>query len=199
VHFDSDSKRNLFGWINGVNSQLDSSIRVKEVCLVNDDFDARFSALSRTYHYYLQIRPTASVHLHKYVGWYFQDLYLNRMQEAARLLVGRYDFSSFRASGCQANSPIREIKYLQIERRENMIKFSICANAFLHHMVRNIVGALLYVGNGKLSVAEFKNVFQAADRTKAPPTFMPQGLYLANVEYPSQIFGSSSDVWLYNG
>lgn len=198
VHFTSDAKRNLSGWVKGVNALLPSEVRIKKALMVNDDFDARFSALSRTYHYYLRVAEVNSAHLHRYLGWYHRPLDVHKMQEAAQMLVGRHDFSSFRASGCQANSPVREMQQLLIEQRGDLIRFSLTANAFLHHMVRNIVGALIYVGCDKINVAEFKDIFISANRNNAPPTFMSNGLYLANVKYPDIILGDEDfERWLF--
>lgn len=199
VHFSSDANRPISGWINGVNAKLPKDIRIKNVSIVDDSFDARFSAVSRTYHYYLLLQPHNSVHLYRYVGWYHSNLDLELMQDAAQLLLGKHDFSSFRASSCQANSPIRDMHELKIDRVGNMLRFSLTANAFLHHMVRNIVGALVYVGNGKINYSDFERIFKQANRNFAPPTFMPNGLYLADVEYPQFIENNfNPDVWLFN-
>lgn len=199
VHFESDANRHISGWIKGVNARLPSSVRVKDVKVVTSDFDARFSALSRTYHYYLLLQPHNSAHLHRYVGWYHSDLNIESMQEAANIIVGKHDFSSFRASACQANSPVRDMKSLLIERRCDIVRFSLTANAFLHHMVRNVVGALIYVGNGKLSITQFESIFRQANRNFAPPTFMPNGLYLVNVKYPEIMLSDYDESkWLFN-
>lgn len=199
VHFTSSAKRNLDGWVRGVNALLPSEIRIKRAVIVDDNFDARFSALSRTYHYYLRVAPINSAHLSRYQGWYYHELDIIKMQQAAQLLIGRHDFSSFRAAGCQANSPIREMYNLAIEQKGNLIRFNLTANAFLHHMVRNIVGALVYVGVGRITVADFQQVFASANRNNAPPTFMSNGLYLANVQYPDIILGDEDfEQWLFN-
>lgn len=199
VHFHTEAKRNLSGWISGVNSRLPSSIRVKKIVEVNEDFDARFSAISRTYHYYLMINPVNSALFSGQLAWYYKELNIELMQQAAQILVGRHDFSSFRAASCQANSPIRELSTLEIQQQGKIIRFSLTANAFLHHMVRNIVGALVYVGGGRMSVAQFQDVFAAQNRKLAPPTFMPNGLYLVNVEYPVNLFEQQLDNnWLFN-
>lgn len=198
VHFVSDAKRQLSGWVKGVNARLPLDIRVKAVAEVNDDFDARFSALSRTYHYYLLSRPINSAILNSKIGWYHQELDLAPMQQAAQKLIGKYDFSAFRAAGCQARTPIREMYDISIDKRGNIYRFSLTANAFLHHMVRNIVGALVYIGNGKLDAAGFIEIFAQRNRKLAPPTFMPDGLYLVNVAYPQPIFAADPETWLFN-
>lgn len=198
VHFESSANRKIDGWIKGVNANLPLAIRIKQACQVVDGFDARFSALTRTYHYYLindSIRPT---HLRDLVGWYCHPLDIKLMQQAAGLLVGVNDFSSFRAAGCQAKTPVRDLQQIKIERQEKMLRFSLTANAFLHHMVRNIVGALVYVGEGRLTVAQFEQIFIAANRRLAPPTFMPNGLYLVNVEYPQPLFIYDFNLWRFH-
>lgn len=198
IHFESSANRKLEGWIKGVNANLPPAIRVKEARVVSTDFDARFSALSRTYHYYLAVSPIRQPHLRKYVGWYCRELDIDLMQQAASILLGVNDFSSFRASGCQAKTPVRDLLKVEIERQGNMFRFSLKANAFLHHMVRNIVGALVYVGEGRLTISQFNQIFLAADRRLAPPTFMPNGLYLVNVEYPEFLFENNFNLWRFN-
>lgn len=199
VHFCSDVKRSLVSWLTGVNALMPKTIRIKQIHEVDDYFDARFSAITRTYHYYLLIRPYNSAHLQNHIGWYYRELNLAAMQNAADLLIGRHDFSSFRASQCQANSPVRDMKTIQINRQGNVIRFSLTANAFLHHMVRNIVGALVYVGDGRMSLEQFNQVFLQCNRQFAPPTFMANGLYLADVDYNGQLSsGFDESLWLYN-
>lgn len=198
VHFVSDAKRTMHGWVDGLNSKLPSTIKVKNVTLVDSDFDARFSALSRTYHYYLLIQPDNSAILNRYLGWYYRELDVSAMQSAADLLIGKHDFSAFRASGCQANNPVRDMHKIEILREGNIIRFSLTANAFLHHMVRNIVGALVYVGNGRTTITEFSKILLTKDRRNSPPTFMPNGLYLTDVKYQKSIFPQPTEKWLFN-
>lgn len=199
VHFSSNANRDLYGWVKGVNANLPASIRIKQVALVSDEFDARFSALSRTYHYYLLTQSFSSSLLNGLIGWYHKELDLFAMQEAVKLLVGRKDFSSFRAANCQANSPVRDMIAAEIEKTGNIFRFKFTANAFLYHMVRNIVGALVYVGIGRISISDFQVLLDEQNRSKAPPTFMADGLYLAHVAYPEKIFEmSESERWLFN-
>jgi tRNA pseudouridine38-40 synthase len=197
VHFNSSAPRSLSSWVPGVNARLPNDIRARAICIVADDFDARFSALSRTYHYYLQLGRQPSALLFNLLGWYHRELDLSQMQAAASFLLGVHDFSAFRAAGCQARTSVREIRDLSIARQGDLIKFSVTANAFLYHMVRNIVGALIYVGSGRLEVQDFAQLLSAADRRHAPPTFMPNGLYLAYVQYPLELFGPPREHWLY--
>lgn len=199
VHFCSDVSRSLVSWKTGVNALMPKTIRLKEIYEVDELFDARFSAVKRTYHYYLLIRSYNSAHLQDYVGWYYRKLDINLMQQAANLLVGRHDFSSFRASACQANSPVRDMYSIVLEQRGDIIRFSLTANAFLHHMVRNIVGALVYVGEERISLAQFNEVFLQRNRKFAPPTFMPNGLYLVDVDYDGKLVTNfDQSLWLYN-
>lgn len=198
VHFYSNARRNLYGWVNGVNARLPAAIRVKQSAVVDEGFDARFSATRRTYHYYLVNHPVKPAILNGLVGWYPHFLDATGMSEAAAFLVGRLDFSSFRAANCQANSPVREIFTAKVEKKGNLLRFEFTANAFLYHMIRNIVGALVYVGAGRLGVSDFGQLIGLKSRSKAPPTFMADGLYLANIEYPDPPFNLlGDDYWLF--
>ena len=153
---------------------------------MSDDFHARFSAFSRSYSYFLLTHPVRPCLLAGKVGWYHQQLDVDAMRRAARCLLGQHDFSSFRAAECQAKSPLKHLQQLDISEQGGLIRFDLMADAFLHHMVRNIVGALLYVGKGSLDEADLQALLAARDRTRAPPTFMPDGLYLTGVGYPAQ-------------
>lgn len=186
VHFDTDVSRPLTAWIRGANSFLPLSIAIKWAKCVPDDFHARFCALSRRYSYFLLNRSVRSAMTAKRIGWCFQTLDVEKMRIAAELLTGTHDFSSFRASECQAKSPIKNLKRLDIVRIDNIIRFDFCADAFLHHMVRNIVGALLYVGKGAIDLERFRVVFESCKREFAPPTFMADGLYLTGVDYSKE-------------
>lgn len=187
VHFDTDINRQTASWIRGVNAFLPPSIAVRWACEVtcdaDDDFHARFSARARTYHYVLYNHPIRSPLLSGKVGWVFRPLDEVIMQHAAKLLIGTHDFSAFRASQCQAKSPLRTMHEINIARNGSFIVITLRANAFLHHMVRNIVGSLIYVSSGKKSSAWLQQVLEDRDRKYAAPTFMPDGLYLAKIEY----------------
>lgn len=197
VHFDTDVKRSAHGWIRGLNSLMNKDIRVKQILEVDPSFDARFSARKRTYHYYLRTNAVNSALFFNNIGWYYQQLDLAKMQQAADMLVGVHDFSSFRASECQANTPIRTMHAVNLVKRGDVIRIELCANAFLHHMVRNIVGALIYVGNGKISLDKFAELIQAKNRKLAPPTFMANGLYLTHVDYEQELFADyNPDEWI---
>lgn len=153
---------------------------------VSEEFHARYSARSRTYRYALlnrAVRPALSAH---YAGWFHRPLDVQRMREAAALLVGQHDFSAFRSSECQAKTPVRTIHALEVEKNGETIEFLVCANAFLHHMVRNLVGTLVYVGKGKHPPQWVSEVLNSRDRARAAPTFGPEGLYLETIEYEAR-------------
>lgn len=193
VHFDTTLIRDPLSWVRGLNAFLPSTIAVRwahvlpEAALDEEkQFHARFSATSRTYHYLLYNNPIRSPLLTTKVGWVFRPLDVGLMQIAARYLIGTHDFSAFRSVECQAVSPIRTMADIHIESRDNLIIFSLQANAFLHHMVRNIVGSLVYVGLKKQVPEWIAELLQQQDRSLAAPTFMPDGLYLARVAYDAK-------------
>ncbi|MBL8514660.1 MAG: tRNA pseudouridine(38-40) synthase TruA [Betaproteobacteria bacterium] len=183
VHLDTGIERDEMAWARGVNRFLPAAIRVLWMREVPDTFHARFSAKSRTYRYLLLVDRTEPALLQGKAGWFHVPLDAHAMREAAALLVGEHDFSSFRSSECQAKSPVKAMHAVTIETRAPFIMFTFHANAFLHHMVRNLVGALVYVGAGRLSGEGLGEVLAARDRSLAPPTFSPAGLYLAGIEY----------------
>lgn len=194
LHFDTDLVREPFSWVRGTNAYLPPSIAVRWACEVphavppdgqHDDgqFHSRFSARLRTYHYVLYNHPIHSPILRGKVGWVFRPLDVDRMREGAAHLLGTHDFSAFRAAGCQAKTPVKEMVKIDIERRGDLIVFTLAASAFLHHMVRNIVGSLIVVGNGNMPPAWMAELLAGRDRSKAAPTFMPDGLYLAHIAY----------------
>ena len=196
VHFDTELQRDTFSWVRGVNAFLPPSIAVRWACEVPRDpddpdnpltqFHARFSATARTYHYVLYNHPVRSPLLAGKAGWVFRPLQLEPMRAAARHLVGVHDFSAFRAAECQAKSPVKTMHAIRIEQRGHLFVFTLHANAFLHHMVRNIVGSLIYVGNGNQPPEWFAQILQSRNRKLAAPTFMPDGLYLARIDYDPQ-------------
>ena len=186
VHLDVLADRRLESWVRGVNALLPDSIAVQWAAPVDETFHARFSAQSRTYFYVVRNTRVRSPLVHARVGWVYHSLTLAHMQDAARRLVGEHDFSCFRSSQCQAASPIRTLYKLEIEQRGEFFVFTFHANAFLHHMVRNLMGALLYVGQGRQPSAWVDTLLAHRDRSLAAPTFAPEGLYLAHVEYPGR-------------
>ena len=198
VHFDTAVSRPWTAWVRGVNAFLPSSVAVLWAHPVSLDFHARFSATARSYRYVLLNHPVRPALNAGRVGWYHALLDVTKMQQAADLLVGEHDFSSFRAAECQAKSPVRVLRRLQVTRLDEQIVFELTANAFLHHMVRNIVGALIYVGQGKYSPDWLAELLQQRDRTRAAPTFAAAGLHLCHVEYdaawglPNQCYSCNS-------
>lgn len=184
VHFDTTAQRSLNAWVRGVNALLPPEVAVVWSREVDDSFHARFSAFSRSYSYFLLTHPVRPCLLAGKLGWFHQELDLAAMRDAAGYLLGEHDFSSFRAAECQAKSPVKHLQRLDITEQDGLIRFDLLANAFLHHMVRNLVGALVYVGKGALSPQGLAELLAARQRTKAPPTFMPDGLYLTGVGYP---------------
>ncbi len=183
VHFDTDAKRPLTAWVRGVNAFLPDSVAVLWAHPVNAEFHARFSATARSYRYVLLNRPVRSALHSGQIGWYCAPLDVDSMRQAAASLVGEHDFSSFRAAECQAKSPVRRLRWLQVVRQGENILFELTANGFLHHMVRNIVGALVYVGAGKYPPDWIAELLQQRDRTRAAPTFAAAGLQLCHVAY----------------
>jgi len=187
VHLDTELDREMFSWVRGVNAFLPPSIAVRWACDVtrnlSDQFHARFSATARTYHYVLYNHPVRSPLLAGKAGWVFRPVRVEPMREAANYLLGTHDFSAFRAAECQAKSPVKTMQSISIERNGNSIVFTLTANAFLHHMVRNIVGALIVVGNGNQPPQWMRETLDGRDRSRAAPTFMPDGLYLAKIAY----------------
>jgi tRNA pseudouridine38-40 synthase len=183
VHFDTAVERSPSAWVRGTNSFLPRDIAIQWACPVPDAFHCRASALSRRYAYILlesQVRPSLEAGR---VGWAFRPLALAPMQQAAELLLGEHDFSSFRASACQALSPIKHLQRLAITRRGAYWRFEFEANAFLHHMIRNLMGCLIAVGQGQYPPAWITKVLQARDRKVAAPTFSPDGLYFLGPRY----------------
>ena len=187
VHFDPFVERPLTAWVRGTNAFLDRDVAVNWAVPVGPDFHARHSATSRSYQYWLYNAPVRPSVLDGLVGWIHTPLEIERMQDAARALTGEHDFTSFRSAHCQARSPVRELTRCDVESRGNYVRFALTANGFLHHMVRNIVGALIYVGSGRLPVSAMLDLLEARDRRTAPPTFSPDGLCLTRVGYPAPI------------
>ena len=186
VHFDTRVERPLTAWVRGANALLPDSIAVRWAHPVPDEFHARFSAHGRSYRYLLVNRTTRSaIHAGK-VGWFHAPLDVVAMQAAAQCLVGEHDFSAFRAAQCQAKSPVKKLHRLDIRRHGEMLVFDVSADAFLHHMVRNIVGCLVYVGKGKYLPEWLAEVLASRERGLAAPTFAPDGLYLRRIQYEAK-------------
>jgi tRNA pseudouridine38-40 synthase len=183
IHFDTLSVRPVQAWVRGVNSHLPPSIAVCWAQGVADRFHARFSAVARSYRYVLRNSPVRPALEAGRVGWFHLPLDADAMARGARLLVGEHDFSAFRAAECQALTPVKQMHEAMVRRQGDYLIFDFRASAFLHHMVRNLVGALVYVGKGKHPPQWMAELLQGGDRRLAAPTFSPDGLYLSGVEY----------------
>lgn len=186
IHFDSTAERDQKAWIEGTNTKLPDAIRVRWADKVPGEFHARFSALARTYRYFTYIDSVRSAFLPCRATWLRSPLNVPAMSEAARYLLGEHDFSSFRASQCQAHSPIRRIESIQILQRGAFVVMEVKANAFLHHMVRNLMGSLYEVGRGNRSPEWIADLLKLKDRNAAAPTASPHGLYFVGVDYPPE-------------
>ena len=195
VHFDTPLQRDEFSWVRGPNSFLPRDIAVQWARGVPDTFHARASAVTRRYAYVLlesPVRPSVDA---ARVGWVFRPLDLAAMQRAAAHLLGEHDFTSFRASACQALTPVKTLNRIDITRRGAYWRFDFEGNAFLHHMIRNIMGCLVQIGQGLQPADWMAQVLAARDRDAAAPTFSPDGLYFLGPVYgpewglPSQVPG----------
>ena len=184
IHFDTLAQRPERAWALGTRAHLPPSVAVRWAKNVTPQFHARFSAHARTYRYLLSDRESYSSLTHDRVTWSNRRLDVDRMREGAACLVGEHDFTSFRASQCQARSPVRKINHLHIVRRGDLIVLEVQANAFLHHMVRNIVGVLIAVGVGDVPPSWVAEVLAAKNRSAGGVTARPFGLYLVSVGYP---------------
>jgi len=186
VHFDTSSERSSRGWLLGANSNLPDDISVIWAQPVDDSFHARFSATSRSYEYLLLNRLERSALYRHRAWWVYADLDAERMHRAAQALVGRHDFSAYRAAGCQASTATRDITSLSVTRDKDWVRLQVTANAFLQHMVRNITGTLVAIGCGDESEEWAAEVLQGRDRKKGGAAAPPHGLTLVNVEYPKE-------------
>lgn len=183
VHFDSTAERTARSWVLGVNTHLPDSVSVLWARTVQEDFHARYSAISRQYRYVILNRPTRPALLRERVTWVHAALDSECMQEAARCLQGTHDFSSYRALTCQAKSPVRTVHELNVQRCGEFIFVDILADGFLHHMVRNIAGVLMAIGKGEQEASWAKTVLERRDRTLGGVTAPAGGLYLVKVQY----------------
>jgi tRNA pseudouridine38-40 synthase len=183
IHFDTQAVRPDSAWIRGVNAHLPAGVAVRWAQPVADEFHARFSARGRRYRYLLLNRPERPGLMAGRVGWFHRPLAADAMCAAAALLLGEHDFSAFRAVECQAKSPIKTLRRAAVVRHGELLVFEFEASAFLHHMVRNLVGALVYVGKGAHPPAWIGELLDGRDRARAAPTFEACGLYFAGVDY----------------
>ncbi len=186
AHFDTVAARSARSWILGGNAHLPADLSLNWAREVSDDFHARFSALARRYRYLMLNRPYRSALWRGRATWCYRPLDADRMDEAGQALIGEHDFSAFRAAECQARHPIREIRELTVRRRGDGLVLEVEANAFLHHMVRNIAGVLMAIGAGDRPVEWARAVLEQRDRTRAGVTAPAEGLYLWAVRYPDR-------------
>jgi tRNA pseudouridine38-40 synthase len=186
VHFDSDAERSARNWVLGTNVNLPPDVAVTFAQPVAEQFHARFAAQSRRYRYLILNRGSRSSLLGGRATWVHAPLDAARMHAAGQVLIGEHDFSSYRAIGCQAKSPVRTLHDLAVERVGDMIVLSVHANAFLHHMIRNIAGVLIAIGRGEQSEDWAAEVLALRDRTRGGVTAPPDGLYFERVWYPPE-------------
>jgi tRNA pseudouridine38-40 synthase len=185
VHFDVHVVRELHAWLLGGNSYLPDQIRVIWIKQAVDGFHARYSAIARLYRYVILNRPVKSALLGKQTTWCYHPLDADVMNKAAQHLVGSHDFSSFRAQGCQSKSPFRIVHFIDVYRDGDKVIIEVCANAFLHHMVRNIAGVLMDIGMGKQPEDWTLVLLATKKRDLGGVTAPPYGLYLESVYYPA--------------
>ncbi len=186
VHFDAPVSRSLKSWVLGANAQLPATVRIGDGLAVPATFHARHSALSRRYHYLIANTRTAPALLARQVLWVREPLDEQRMGEALQALLGERDFSAFRAASCQSTTPMRFMESIGVRRQGEYLAIDLRANAFLHHMVRNIIGSALRVGLGERPVDWLAELLAGRDRTLAGATAPPTGLYLSDVQYPDE-------------
>ncbi len=198
IHFDTSANRPMRAWVLGTNVNLPQDVSVGWARQVNPDFHARFGATGRHYRYEILNRPTRSGLHRRRAVWSHRPLDEVRMQQAADTLVGTHDFSSYRALACQAKSPVRTLHYLKLSRRGEHVSMETGANAFLHHMVRNIAGVLMAIGRGDEEVGWAREILDLRDRRAGGITAPPEGLFLTRVDYPGEFslpIGESGKPW----
>lgn len=186
VHFDTGSARPEYAWMRGANSHLPPDARVLWVRPVPDGFHARFSAVERAYRYIIHCSTSRPAVLADLCAWAYYELDVHPMREAAAPLLGTHDFSAFRAAGCQAKTPVRTVRQITMSQSGPWLWLDIAADAFLQHMVRNVVGSLMLVGRGERRPQWIQQVLEGTDRTRAGATAPPEGLYLTEVTYPQE-------------
>lgn len=186
VHFETDAERSAYGWMMGCNSLLPDAVAVRWVMPAADDFHARYSATSRRYRYRLLNRAARPGMLFRHLAWERRELDVGAMHEAARALLGEHDFSAFRTVACQAAHPRRRMLALSVSRSGEEVIIDVEANAFLHHMVRNIVGSLIPIGRGEQPVEWLAQLLAGRDRSLAGPTAPARGLCFIGPRYPAE-------------
>ncbi len=186
AHFATNAQRPPYNWLRGVNSLLPNDIAVHSIHIMPDDFHARFSATARRYHYITLPSTHRPAILHGQVTHHHADLDIVAMRLGCAQLLGWHNFTSFRAAACQSRQPVRHVLHASLEMVGNLLVLDITANGFLHHMVRNIMGALFAIGEHKLPPNAISELLHLQDRTQAPPTASPDGLYFVGASYPER-------------
>lgn len=195
IHFDTNAQRDDRAWVMGTNCNLPHDIRIRWSKVVPDDFHARFSAKSRRYQYVIYNNPVKSSLLRSLATWHCIPLDAEKMHQGAQYLLGEHDFDAYRAVGCQAKHPVRTISAISVGRHNDMVILDVTANGFLHHMVRNIIGVLLKIGEGERQPQWAQEVLHSKDRRLAGVTAEPQGLYLAAIGYDLELPSSTTSLW----
>ncbi len=186
VHFDTGARRPSHGWVMGSNVNLPRDLCVLWAAELPESFHARFSAVARTYRYWILNRLSRPAIFHRRVTWIHRRLDAGRMHRAGQVLVGTHDFTSYRTVHCQARSPVRTLHHLRVERQGDLVCLEVRADGFLHHMVRNIAGVLIAVGSGEAEESWVEEVLEHRDRTLGGVTAPPDGLYFHHVDYPEE-------------
>jgi len=192
IHFETTKHRSLRAWVHGSNNYLPKDVAVRHAYAVGEDFHARYCATARRYRYIIYNSPIRPALLLGHVAWQYRHLDHHLMHQSAQILLGEHDFTSFRSIECQSKTAMREIKMIRVSRNGHFVIIDIMANAFLHHMVRNIAGVLISVGSGKRTETYVAEVLSAKDRRMGAETASPYGLYLVGVTYPDH-FGIPQD------
>lgn len=184
IHFDSSAMRTPYSWVMGANTYMPAGVALQWVGAVDNDFHARFKAQARRYRYLINNAPAKQALQHDQLTWWRYPLDVEKMHQAAQVLVGQHDFSAFRARDCQSNTPVKTMHFVQVRRWGNLIMLEIEGSGFLYHMVRNIVGSLLPIGEGSKPVSWLAELLEGKDRTVAGITAPAAGLYFVGVYYP---------------
>jgi len=186
IHFETTRSRSEYSWVRGATSNLPDEVALLWAKIVDDHFHARFTATERHYRYLILDRRIRPTYLAKRVTWEYRELEVARMQQATQYLIGIHDFSAFRAMSCQAKSPIRDLRRLDVRRRGRLVCIEAAADGFLHHMVRNLAGVLMTIGAGERRVEWAREVLETRDRALGGITAPAAGLYLVGIQYPEE-------------
>lgn len=186
IHFDTHAVRDERAWVLGTNTNMPYDINIRWAKQVSDSFHARFSALERRYRYVIYNAPVMPALLNRQLSWTHKPLDESKMQQAGNYLLGEHDFNAYRAVACQAHSPVRDVRQLDVIRLGQLVVIDVRANAFLHHMIRNIAGVLMKVGAGEAEPEWAREVLESRDRRQGGVTAPPFGLYFVDAKYPDE-------------